>query len=282
MASGTSIGLNETRLTNEDACGYLTWCRAYEGRVVYNALLCAIDGMGGMEAGEVAATAALRAALHGAAAYSAQQIAGAPGADLDPDAAADGPRAAELPPRSLDPRALVQAAAKAAYTAARGRQVGATITCALVEDGQLTLAHVGDTRAYLLRDGVLTQLTRDHSLVTAMTASGMISKEEARVHPERNKVLRSLGGQRSLPDDYIDGLAAAYGEDVLRLRDGDQLLLCSDGVWGVLDDAALLRILSESPDCESAVRTAIRLVLEGGAPDNAAIIVARCLTMPAS
>ncbi len=162
------------------------------------------------------------------------------------------------------------------------RGMGTTTTAAILEGKTLAVGHVGDSRAYRLRDGSLEQLTRDHSLVAAMVASGMITKDEARVHPERNKVLRSLGGQRSLPDDAIDGLAVVYGQDVLRLRDGDQLLLCSDGIWSVLDDVALLRILSESPDCETAVSTAIRLVLEGGAPDNAAIIVARCQVMPAS
>lgn len=284
VAMGTSIGLNETRLTNEDACGYLTWCSAYEGRVVYNALLCAIDGMGGMEAGEVAATAALRAALHGAAAHSTREVAAAVGSDRDTEGSPSAAGAAGGAPAfpSLNPKDLVQSAAEVAYTAAKGRRVGATITCALIEDGQLRLAHVGDTRAYLLRDGVLTQLTRDHSLVAAMTASGLLTKEEARTHPERNKVLRSLGSQRRLPDDYIDDLTVEYGEPVLQLRHGDQLLLCSDGIWSVLNDAALLRLLTEAPDCETVVATAIRLVLEGGAPDNAAIIVARCLTMPAS
>lgn len=284
VASGTTIGLNQTRLANEDACGYLTWCTAYEGRVAYNAVLCAIDGMGGMEAGEVASTAALRAALSAAASYSVEQISGADGADREPgaDSTDGGPATAGSPQRSLDPKGLVQAAAEAAYTAARGRQVGATITCAVVDDGKLTLAHVGDTRAYLLRDGALTRLTRDHSLVAAMVASGMLTEDQARGHPESNKVLRSLGGQKTLPDGYIDGLTVAHGEDVLRLNEGDQLLFCSDGVWGVLDDDALLVILTESPDPETAVETAIRRVLEGGAPDNAAIIVARCVSMPAS
>lgn len=281
VASGTSVGLNQTRPANEDACGYLTWSTAYEGRVAYDAVLCAIDGMGGMDAGEVASTAALRAVLHGAASYSLGKIDGAHGTDRETDEGAAGNDGATMPP-TLDPKSLVRAAAEATYVAARGRQVGATITCALIEDGTLTLGHVGDTRAYLFRDGVLTQLTRDHSLVAAMVASGMITKQEARGHPEQNKVLRSLGGQRTLPDDHIDGLEVAYGESTLRLREGDQLLLCSDGVWGVLDDDALLGILTESPDGEAAVRMAIRRVLEGGAPDNAAIIVARCVVMPAS
>jgi protein phosphatase len=90
-----------------------------------------------------------------------------------------------------------------------------------------------------------------------------------------------LGGHKSLPEGYIDGLDVTCGEDTLSLRAGDQLVLCSDGVWGVLDDATLKRILEEASDCESAVQTAIQAVLEGGAPDNISLIVARCHSIPA-
>src|SRR5207237_4537913 len=106
-------------------------------------------------------------------------------------------------------------------------------------------AHVGDTRAYLLRDGQIVQLTRDHSLVAAMVASGMLTAAEARGHPASSQVLRSLGGQRQLPDDYIDDLSAAHGSTTLDLRPDDYLLLCSDGVWGTLEDSDLARIVAE-------------------------------------
>jgi len=284
VASGTTIGLNPTRLVNEDACGYLAWCSAWEGRVVWNAVLCAIDGMGGMEAGEVASTSALRAVLRGAASFSNEQYRDVPGADLEADVGNDTatpPSAGPIRP-SLDPRDLVRAAAEASFTAARGRTVGATITCAVIEDGILRLGHVGDTRAYLLRDGDLTQITRDHSLVAAMVASGVLSPEEARGHPESNKVLRSLGGMRSLPDEYVDTLSAAWGEDTLRLNAGDQLLLCTDGIWGTIDDNMLRDILLDAVDLEAAVQTAIDLALTAGAPDNAAVIIARCVVVPAS
>lgn len=276
VASGTTIGLSPGRPVNEDACGHLSWRSAWQGRVAEHSVLCVIDGMGGMEAGEVASSAALRAVLQGAAASAAAQVAGASGADLDPAPAGAAVTAGP------DPTALVQAAAEAAFAAGRGRRVGATITCAVVDDGELRLAHVGDTRAYLLRDGTLTQLTRDHSLVAAMVASGVLSADEARGHPESNKVLRSLGGMRALPPEYVDTLATTSDAPSLRLRAGDQLLLCSDGIWGVLDDDALRRILSDSPDGETAVARAIEEVLAGGAPDNAAIVVARCVTMPAA
>ena len=260
VVSGTTIGLNRTRLANEDACVYKAWSLAHDRRIAQRAVLCVVDGMGGMEAGEVASRAAVEAVLNGVAAGS--QGAG---------------REEASPP---DPVVLVRAAAGAVWAAAAGRAVGATITCAVVDDGAMTLAHVGDTRAYLLRGGTLTQLTQDHSLVASMVASGVLTPEEARGHPDSNKVLRSLGGQQELADDYIDTLATAHGEPVLKLRADDRLVLCSDGVWGVLTDDALREILLDAADDPVAVRTIIRRVLEGGAPDNATLIIARCSQLP--
>jgi protein phosphatase len=282
VASGTTIGLNPTRAANEDACGYVSWTTAHEGHAAYHAVLCAIDGMGGMEAGEVASTSALRAVLRTATTYIGEQMAGhGDTTDTSADVEATG-EPDQRPAASLDPALLVQNAAQAAHAAAAGRQVGATITCAVVQDGRLTLGHVGDTRAYLLRDGCLVRLTRDHSLVAAMVASGMLTDDEARGHPESNKVLRSLGGLRHLPADYIDGLAVAYGQDMLTLQSEDQLLLCSDGVWGVISDDELQQILTDADDPEQAVATIIDTVLAGGAPDNAAVIIARCTAMLAA
>jgi len=256
IAHGTTIGLNRTRLVNEDAYTCATWSVVHHGCAATRALLCVVDGMGGMEAGEVASRAAVRAVLDG--------IGGVPNFDA-------------VPP---EPVALVQAAARAVHEAAQGRAVGATITCAIVDDGVVTLAHVGDTRAYLLRDGALVQLTQDHSLVAAMVASGVLTKEEARGHPDSNKVLRSLGGQRELGEDYIDTLTTTRDEHELRLREGDSLLFCSDGVWGVLDDDVLRELLLNSASCAAMTAEALRRVLDGGAPDNATLIVVRCIRVP--
>jgi len=207
IASGTSLGLNPTRTVNEDSCGYVTWSVTVAEGTCQRALLCVADGMGGMEAGEVASGAALRTILNGAFIS-----AGDNGIDQAP----------------LDPVALVQRAAKVVHAAGQGRQLGTTATCVFIDDGKLTLGHVGDTRAYFMRNGSLTHLTEDHSLVAAMVASGVLTKEEAQGHPDSNKVLRSLGSQRELPDRYVDDLSAALGEPSLQLEPGDWLLLCSD------------------------------------------------------
>jgi serine/threonine protein phosphatase PrpC len=181
----------------------------------------------------------------------------------------------------IDPAALVRRAATAVHAAGQGRNLGTTITCIAVHDGELTLAHVGDTRAYLLRDGVLTRLTNDHSLVAAMVASGVISAEEAEGHPDSNKVLRSLGSQRELPAGYVDGLEAAYGQPVLRLEPDDRLMLCSDGVWGTVPDREIQVVLTEALSCQNAARALVERAIQGGAPDNAAAVVARCVQRPA-
>jgi serine/threonine protein phosphatase PrpC len=160
--------------------------------------------------------------------------------------------------------------------------MGTTITCVAVHDGELTLGHVGDTRAYLLRGGVLTQLTADHSLVAAMVASGVLTKEEARGHPDSNKVLRSLGGLRELPDRYVDDLEAAFGQPSLRLEPGDWIVLCTDGVWGSVDDAQIQEVGVAAPDCPAFARALIERALGAGAPDNAATVVARCVRMPSA
>jgi len=88
-----------------------------------------------------------------------------------------------------------------------------------------------------------------------------------------------LGSQRELPDRYVDDLSAALGEPSLQLEPGDWLLLCSDGVWGQVDDGAISTILTEALSCQSAVQALINRALQSGAPDNASAIVARCVEM---
>jgi protein phosphatase len=246
--------------------------------------------MGGMDAGEVASRAALTAVMRGAASlpsFPADSAAGpragragAAGAGPGPGTAGTSPDQAAPQPPPLDPVALVRSAAPVVHAAGQGRQMGTTITLAAVQDGELTLGHIGDTRAYLLRDGALTQLTADHSLVAAMVASGVITPEEAEGHPDSNKVLRSLGSQRELPNGYVDSLEARYGQPTLKLQPGDWLILVSDGVWGSVNDAKIRTVATEALDPPTAARRLIELALEAGAPDNATAVVARCVRMP--
>ena len=262
VASATTVGLNPTRHVNEDTCAFAQWSKSGADGTIDVALLCVADGMGGMEAGEIASQTAVDVVMRGADSMFWPAASDAPG-----DAG-----------RRLDPVRLIREAATAVHAAAQGRELGTTATVVAVHGKELTLGHVGDTRAYLFREDTLTRLTADHSLVAAMVASGVLKPEEAQGHPDSNKVLRSLGSQRELPDGYVDDLRAAYGQLTLALTEHDWLLLCSDGVWGSVDDGAILTILTDAADHHAAARTLIERALAAGAPDNATAIVARCRT----
>ena len=128
---------------------------------------------------------------------------------------------------------------------------------------QVWVAHVGDSRAYRLRDGVLEQLTRDHSTVAELVSRGLISDAEAANHPRRNEILRSLGVAPEVEVDIAP----------VDVRENDQLILCSDGLSGVVAGEQIAAVLSRTPPHE-----AVRLLVEGanalGGPDNVTVMVA--------
>ncbi len=138
-----------------------------------------------------------------------------------------------------------------------------TVTAALFDGHKMTVAHVGDSRGYLLRDGVLSQLTKDHTFVQSLVDEGRITEEESRTHPHRNLILRAVDGVHETDPDLFDVEVAA----------GDRVLLCSDGASGVLDEARLADILS-SGSVDFAVVELIRAALEAGSSDNITCVVA--------
>ena len=138
-----------------------------------------------------------------------------------------------------------------------------TATLALFDGHKIAIGHVGDTRAYLLRDGVLPRLTTDHPFVQSLIDEGRISEEEARVHPHRNLILQALDGVHEAEPDL-------FSEEV---RAGDRLLLCSDGACGVLDDDRIADILGTATPDFAAVEL-VRASLEAGSSDNVTCVVA--------
>ncbi|MCH1865668.1 PP2C family serine/threonine-protein phosphatase [Nocardioides sp. CFH 31398] len=138
-----------------------------------------------------------------------------------------------------------------------------TATVALFDGTRVGVAHVGDSRAYLMRSRTLTQLTRDHTFVQSLIDEGRITEEEARTHPHRNLILKALDGMRDPePDLFVVDLAV-----------GDRLFLCSDGACGVLDDATMLGILADgTPD--SAALEMVQAALAAGSTDNVTCVVA--------
>jgi protein phosphatase len=140
--------------------------------------------------------------------------------------------------------------------------MGTTLTAVLTDGSAVALAHLGDSRAYLLRDGALTQLSRDQTLVQMLVDEGEISPEQARTHPQKNVVLQALDGAHPAEPDLC----------LLDLRPGDRLLVCSDGLTDMVDDAALARGLALE-DLDAASDALVEAALDAGGRDNVTVLV---------
>lgn len=211
------------------------------------------DGMGGHSAGEVASDLALRGALE-----LVQREYLAPTVDAD---AQDK----ENTLRDIVRRAVLQANDYVMREArSRGNDMGTTITLALVAGDRAIIGNVGDSRTYLLREGKLRRISRDHSLVQRLVDLGQITPDEVYTHPQRNAVLRSLGDKPNIDIDVF----------VERLRPGDGLLLASDGLWEMVRDERMADIIAANPDPQAACRALIDAANAAGGDDNIAVILA--------
>ena len=206
-------------------------------------LLAIADGMGGHAAGEVASAVAISA------------LAGLdypiPDGDL------------------LDPLAAAVAAANStlhemsvADPSVEG--MGTTLTAMLWQDAHVAVCHIGDSRAYLLRDGEFYQITRDHTLVQSLVDDGRLTPEAAATHPQRSLLLRALDGRTEAEPDL----------SVREVRAGDRYLLCSDGLSDVVTEQTLHKTLVTIADPDAAVIQLIELAIRSGGPDNITCIVA--------
>ena len=141
--------------------------------------------------------------------------------------------------------------------------MGTTMTVALVEQAGVVIGHVGDSRAYLVRDGSIEQLTEDHSLVNELLKSGRLSPSEADTHPQRSVITRAVGTD---PEVDVD----AFTVDA---RAGDVFLLCSDGLTDMVDDAAILDAVAEHPsDLDRVTKTLVAAANRGGGEDNITVV----------
>jgi protein phosphatase len=200
------------------------------------------DGMGGARAGEVASELATKAfEEHGGSG--------------DP------------PERQLTD--IAQEANRRIYELARKdesrRGMGTTLTGAMVSGQEVAIGHVGDSRAYRLRDGSLEQLTRDHSLVAELERTGQISPEAAEHHPQKSIITRALGPE---PEVEVDTYTVPA-------RDGDVFLLSSDGLTGMVSDDELASILGKAPSLEDAAETLVRAANQNGGKDNITVVLFR-------
>ena len=257
----TTIGLEPTRITNQDAFGYVqgAW-ESESGPLSWSAFIVA-DGMGGMAAGEVASQVAVQTFLDAAASWVA---------------ATENVGAAALP--ATDQAQLVKewaALSNAAVVSAmnaKGARGGCTLDAGLVVEKRLSLAHVGDGRFYLLREGEFELLSRDHSFVMSLLLQGEIGFDDLRTHSDRNKVTRSLGERHPQPDYFIDTLTVQKNAPTLELCRGDVLLACSDGLWEPVLENEMLDAIANH-DLNGAARALLKLALQRGAPDNATLVL---------
>lgn len=206
------------------------------------------DGLGGLAAGEVASAVAARA--FGEVMRSTLPQAGIPDDLRHILASAVGHANREI---------------LAAVERGEGRpDMATTLVCCCFRWNRCVVAHVGDSRAYLVRDETILPLTVDHSYVRELLERGLITPDEAMEHPYRNLVTRVVGSGEGAEADFAE----------LEVRKGDRILLCSDGLTNVLEDEEIGEIILGAETLEDACDALIRRTLEGGAPDNVTVIIA--------
>jgi protein phosphatase len=225
VAVGAATDIGQVREGNEDS--YL----------VLEPLFAVADGMGGHRGGEVASALALETIRH-----------------LFEEREGSLSEQVEEANRAVFQRS-------AADRAVQG--MGTTLTAALVQDDGVRLAHVGDSRAYLYRDGELHQLTSDHTLVHRMVEEGEISEEEAETHPKRSILTRALG-----VDDAVQ-----VDEGIVEVRAGDRLLLCTDGLTVMVSDEEIRAVLDRTPDPQEAAERLVAAANRAGGVDNITAVI---------
>ncbi len=251
-ACGQSVG--KQRDLNEDSLLAITSTLAGNSGNVPFGLYVVADGMGGHQFGEVASNAAIRTV----AGYVLRKF---------------HTYLFNLKPEPLDEslqevmQGAVNEAQKVIQREAPGS--GTTLTAALVLGQQVTFAHVGDSRAYVIHsDGRVEPVTRDHSLVKRLEELGHISPEEAANYPHRNVLYRALGQGELLEPDIF----------TIPFPISGTLMMCSDGLWGVVSEQDILRAVSESPNLQRACQNLVSAANAAGGPDNISVLLVQMVS----
>ena len=244
VSSRTDVGL--LRQYNEDS---LYVCSIDDDISSKGLLLGVADGMGGHNGGDVASQMAVKTVGEY---YSSE------------DDVSDSTSIQEVMIR------LVQKANSSIYSVSTEdcnlSGMGTTLTSVCVRGEEAFLAHVGDSRAYLFRDGVLTQLTDDHSLVAQAVREGILTPEQAARHPQRNIITRALGTKDNVEVDSL----------VINIQKDDILLLASDGLHGFVTDEQITELMGKSREClDDMTDDLVRAALEKGGPDNVTAVLVK-------
>lgn len=207
--------------------------------LVQSPLFCVCDGMGGHATGEVASSIAVETI------------------------AKTAPQSADAARLAAAVEAANAAVIEAALNGLGKPGMGCTATCAYIENDTLAIAHVGDSRAYLLHEGTLIRVTRDHSYVEELVDAGEITADEARVHPNRSVITRALGSDPAMYADHF----------TLHIEEGDRLILCSDGLSSMIPDSDIENIATQSSTAQICVDNLVDAALAAGGHDNVTVVV---------
>ena len=250
-ATGQSVG--KQREHNEDSLLAITATLAGKTTSVPFGLYMIADGMGGHQFGEIASNTAIRVIAGQIMRKFHAYLFAIP---------------TQQPEESL--QEIMEGAIKEAHRAIQKDAPGSgtTITAALVLDQQVTIGHVGDSRAYAIyAAGRIEQLTHDHSLVKRLEELGHLNKEEAAVFPHRNVLIRALGQGDSLDVDVF----------TVPFPHNGTIMLCSDGLWGVVAEHEIMRSLAEAPNLQRACQNMVSAANTAGGPDNISVVLAQMI-----
>ncbi|MCA9986231.1 MAG: serine/threonine-protein phosphatase [Anaerolineales bacterium] len=252
VGHGTHAGM--TGKHNEDSYGFFAW-RDEQGRELYLGVVA--DGIGGQTAGELASSVAVEAVRD----YFSRQ------------------HSVDNMARHLE-RAIMTANIAVHRRSQENPEyagMGTTMVLAAFVENRLYTAYVGDSRIYLLRDGKLQQLSVDHTWAQEAIEAGLLTREQAKTHPNRNVIKRYLGGSDSVEVDHRLVLDPAQAANAARnqgtaLQPGDQVLLCSDGLTDMITDAAVFASLTSHEKLQPAVDELIQKANEAGGKDNITVV----------
>ncbi len=249
LTIGCASDVGQMRHHNEDVLLTLETSQLGDQAIDTLGWFALADGMGGHQSGEKASALAVRVVTHSLL------------TEIMRPYLFNETRDASQPSLSEVLVNAVQAANEAVHD--KVPDGGTTLTCALVLGSRLYLAHVGDSRAYLFAGDKLRQITRDHSLVGRLVELGQISSDEALNHPQRNVVYRAVGQGEALEvDTYVESLPGTY-----------RLLLCCDGLWGMVSDDQLTQVIRSAPTPQEACDRLVELANAAGGKDNITVAI---------
>lgn len=241
---GAASDRGQERAENEDAFLVLSATVSQEQEALQLAFCAVADGMGGQQHGQVASTLAVRSVADWVMERIMHPFLG------DPEG-----RSIVQPISEVLSEAIAAANHKVRRACPNG---GTTLTCAFVLGNNAFVAHVGDSRAYMVGPGTIDKITTDHSMANRLVEVGQISEQEARTHPQRNLLYRALGRPGDLQVDT----------HLQALPDNGGLLLCSDGLWSVVPESDMLSIIEGAPSAQDACRALVARANACGGKDN--------------